>query len=455
MATYTTAPVRGVIAEVEKQGFLDTEDALRSAEESHDFIKNNYAEARENLELLQDTILELAKDFDISDVDTELEEVSVEPVSYPSAKYWGEIILNKAWPKNQPIKPTLRKYGNLDFKYLKPIPPKVFESSFAWAEQPYGSELRTTLAAAVYNELVNGGNGLPSGVHRALIENEQSARYRNQASQVRSELLATGPSGFVLGMGAPAQKGIVAEASKARVYADQDGLNAVTEIEFRYYQQNKEYFHTLSLEIEKLRSGDWDKGEQRRFEADKASHELALRAIEVNLGVFFKKWEGIRIEAETLKTTIEAIGLENEGKLKQYTAEHEANKTQSESVAAENRSKVEVRGIEVNTLAIENDIADKKRLSNLREAEFEYKQIFQNVGLELQKHGVNIEGYKAEGTLKSSILGAASKIAAQVAASLIGAMNVSTSIGYSGSKSVSRAVTDSASIAETHTNPGV
>lgn len=450
MGTVVNPETRGLAAEIPNAGSLsiDTGDAKKQTADVIEFIQNKYDDLLGQLETLQGDLADIAKNFNIKDINTFLQKVPVSPVSYPSAKDWGEIILNTAWPTNQPVKPTLRDFGNLDYKYLEPVPPEAFKGSFAWIGEPYNSELRSTLATAIYNELVNGGWGMPQSVYAALIDREQATRLRNQAKQVRDEMLATGQTGFVLGMGSPAQKGILAEASKARIYADQDGLNAITEIDYRYYQQNKEFFHSLALELEKLRSGEWDSGENRRFEADRATFEFALQAVNTNLEVYLKKWDGIRIGAETLKTKIEAIATENKAKTDQYTAEHEANKTQSEAIAAENTSKVQIRGIEVDTWAKEVDAKYKQQVVNLQEAEFEFKQILSEVDLELRKHGINTDGYKAEGDLKTGVLDALSKITAQVVASTIGAINASASMGFSGSESVRYGLSDSASLSE-------
>lgn len=450
MSTVVNPVPRGQIAQVPDDLDVSTGAAKNSAVDIIAFVQNKYQDLLSQNEAIYSDLISLIKNFELPDASVTLAKVGVDPVTYPSAKAWGNLVLNSSWPKDLPLKPSLEDFGDINFEYIEPLPPGEFNASFSFVGKEYSSELRTALAAAIYNEIVNGGYGLPPNVHAALIDKERNARLRNQAAQTKEALQVTGESGFVLGMGSPAQKGVIAEVAKAQAYADQDSLNAITEIDFNTYQRNKEFFHSLAVELEKIRSGEWDSSEQRRFEAGRIEFELALRAVEVNLEVYLKKWDSIKIKSEALKTRIEAIASANKSKTDQYIAEYDAYRAQVEAVGAENTSKVQIRGIEVDTWAKEVEAVARQDNSFLQRAEFDLKQLLAEIDTELRVHGINTEGYKAEGDLKAAILEALSKITAQVTASTIGAMNASASMGFSGSESVSRSLSDSASVSESY-----
>ena len=235
MGTVVNPTPRGTVVLIPDDLDVNTGAAKSATIDSISFIQNKYEALLARNEALLDSLVNLGKNFDVPDVKTALEKVSVTPVTYPSARSWAQIVLKEAGISELPLKPPLDDFGELDFNFIEPVPPSEFNASFSWVGSEYSSETRTALAAAIYNELVNGGYGLPSNVHAALIEKERNARLRNQASQVREALNATGNSGFVLGMGSPAQRGIIAEATRAQVHADQDSLNAITAIDFETF----------------------------------------------------------------------------------------------------------------------------------------------------------------------------------------------------------------------------
>jgi hypothetical protein len=439
---------RGSYAEVISNLDINTGAAKSAVENVFGIVFEEYAQLRSETDTLTKALVELAEDFDIPDINAQAKKVSVDPVTYPSARNFGELVLNSAWPKELPIKPNFKEFGDLNFECLEPVPPEEFEGSFSWKGEQYNSELRTALTASIYNEIVNGNYGLPSNVFQTLIDKERNARLRQQAEQMRDALSASGESGFILGMGSYAQRGIIAGIEKAQVHADQDALNAVTRIDFDFHQRNREFFHTLALDADRVFSEELNSSEQRRFEADRATFELGLKAVQVSLETYLKKFDGIKIKAEVFKTKNEAIESENRSKKDMFLGEIEAYAKQVDAVGAENASKVQIRGMSIEQWAKEVDATAKEDQSKIARARFEFDQIRNEIETELRVQGVNIEGFKTSADLKAAILEALAKMSNQAAASLIGAISAGASLGFTGSESLQRSLRDSASVTE-------
>lgn len=448
MGTIIDPTPRGAYAEVVSDLDINTGAAKKAVEDVIGTVFEEYYELRSETAELTKALTELAEEFDVPDIKTQVQKVIPGPVTYPSPRDFGELVLNSAWPKELPIKPSFEYFGDLNFEYLEPVPPKEFEGSFSWKGEKYNSELRTALVASIYNEIVNGNYGLPQNVYDALIDKERNTRLRQQAEQMSDALAASGESGFILGMGSFAQRGIVAGLTRAQAYADQEALNAVTEIDFNFHQRNKEFFHTLALDTEKALADEWDSSEQRRFEADRATFELALKTVQVNLEAYLKKFDGIKIKADVFKVKIDAISAKNKAKTDQYIAEFDAYKSQVEAVGAENASKVQIREIEVETWAKEVDAVAQKDRSLIERARLEFDQIRNEIENALRVQGVNIEGLKASADLKAAILEALAKMSNQAAASLIGAISASASLGFTGAESLRRSLSDTATVSE-------
>lgn len=409
------------------------------------YIQTKFEERIDSIDDIHNMMLDLAKKFEIADVDAELEKVYVEHVNFPTAPSFADLVLNSRWPRSIPNKPQLQNYGNLDFKYVAPIPPKLMEESFSWSGKPYSSELRLVLIASIVNDIAN-GTSLTPAVHAALLDREQNRRKINQSVTLRDALHAGGANGCRLPDGQ--MSAIIAEVFKNQDKLDQDALNLVTEKDYDTAQRNKEFVHSLGVELDKVMIQEWDSWEARSFESARIEFEFAFRAVDQAIQVYLAKWQGIEIEANAFKTRIEAIAAKNKGLNDQYIAEWDGYKSQVEAVGAENAAKVQIRGLEVETWKAEVQAAATHQQAVLAEANFELQQLLAGIDTELKVQGLNIEGFKTEASLREKILETLGQQVAQLIASIIGAMNASASESFGSSESLSHGLSDSSSFGE-------
>jgi hypothetical protein len=446
-------PGVGVIVEVgrDTEPFgIDTQAARTEVEETFGYVQKEVATLKSKLDSIENGMLDLIKNFEVKDIDAELEKIDWDKVNFPTPRDFVEVVLNKAWPTSVPVKPILEDFEGLDFSYIEPIPPEAFEGYFSFTEHPYSSEIRAQLVANVLKNLVDGGTGLSQLAHGAIIDRERTGRLRNQSSTMRDAMHAVGALGVrVTGRNGQASA-VIAEVFKAQTHADQDALNLITEKDYELTVRSKEFSETLATELEKLFSGEWDSSENRRFEAGKAEFELSYRSVEFNLEIYKQKGEWIRTKVDVLKRKAEAISAKNESLTRQYVAEWDGHKSNVDAVASENSSKIELRKLDVETYRTEVEAAASQQAANLQGAQFDFQQMLSEIDTELKVHSINTDGYKTEADLKNAVLGTLSKIIAQVVASTIGVMNASASMGFSGSEGKSSSVSNSASISENH-----
>lgn len=432
------------------------EDIGISTGAAKDDVENviNYAQTKTDdmlgkLEDIRTALTDLMKNFDVKDISTNIGKVNYNKINFPGSKAWAEIDLNKNWPKDLPIKPQFKNFGNLDFEYILPVSPEELKASFSWKGEEYESQNQQKLFVEIYNFFAGGTQGgLPIKVHEAILSKEKNARLRNQAKQMRTAMMAAGENGFFYGQGSPATNGLIAEMLKAQVYADQDALNELTRLDYESARKDREFFLSLSVDIEKLMSDRWSQEEERRLEADKFASDFLIKVKEQALAVYLGKVEGILKEADIFKTKIEAISANNKALSDQYLAEFEGYGKQVDAVASENTSKVQIRGIEVDTWFKKVQAATAQQSASLAGAEFDFRQLLAKVENDLKVHQINTEGYKIESELKSSINTAIAKIFAQATASIIGTINATATLGFRGAETKTHTLTDSARFSE-------
>jgi len=444
--------LRGAFAQVPSDIGVDPGIPRRDVLDVFSFVQNTYAERVKSIDDLHKMMIDLAKDFDLADVEAELQKVYVTPTTFPTAPSFAKLVLNSRWPKSVPNKPQLQNYGSLDFDYIDPIPPKLMEESFSWSGEPYSSEMRLVLIASIINDIAN-GTSLTPAVHAALLDREQNRRKINQASALRDAVHAGGANGCRLPDGQMAA--IIAEVFKNQDKLDQDALNLVTEQDYSTAQRNKEFVHTLGVELEKVMLGEWDSWEARSLESAKVEFEFAFRAVDQAIQVYLAKWQGIEIQASAFKARIEAITSKNKGLNDQYIAEWDGYRANVDAAGAENIAKVQIRGLEIDTWKAEISAAATEQQSKLAEANFEFQQLLAKIEVDLKVAGINIEGFKAEADLREKILETLGQQVSQLIASIIGAMNASASESFGSSESQSHSLSDSASIGESYSTTGL
>jgi len=378
---------------------------------------------------------------------TNPDDIDVPSPNFPDKPIFGGLDL-KDYPPGDITAPILTPFGELDFEFEVPVPPADISGNFNWNATNYTSDMWGALFGKVHADILNGGTGLSQQVHSAIISREQEARRLNQTRVYQKELDSVGSNGFRLASGHIAA--LQRDVSDEMLNKDQDAVNNLLIEDFKLATENTRFAVTTGAEMEKMLRDTWNSIEDRGLEAEKAATDYMQAVYALNIQKFTAVYEGIKLELEAKQAKITAIASMNESVIK--VAEGEANvyESQVKAISDQNQSTVDVRQTEVAVYSTEVEAATKEYsgvIDGIR-AQLEVAQL--QMTAEIEQGKFDLSKFTSRTQLASDAAQTIGKLAAQVVASALGAINTSLSSGYTGSEGITEKWGHTEGITERH-----
>lgn len=383
------------------------------------------------IETLQDVVGSYNPD-DIT-VDSSLPPLNGTP--FPTKPTWAPLVLDDDWPDGYIPDPNFQEYGEFDFTYTAPTPPAEVDGEFSWTENDYSSDVWQVLFAHVHNYIIgNEEYSIPEDVYNALVAMEQEARRINQNREFTAGIAATGANG--LNLSGQRQSAFISQFQNNVTKLDQDALNNITVKNFELTNENRKFFITSFIELEKLIRDSFEQTQNRSLDAAKATKEYLVRFLSENVRLFLGKWEGIRIKFEANKLKIDSITARNNSETAIFVSRAEVLKQKTDAIVEKNRGLVDARTGEIAAYNAEVEAVKSEWLALLEEIKVHQENIRIEIDKELRIEGFNLQAFTDKSQLAKDVAVGVANIASQGVASALGAINTSLSNVYSGSESV-------------------
>jgi hypothetical protein len=324
---------------------------------------------------------------------------------------------------------------NVDFTGAPGFPEEL-TLAMTWAEATLPTEVFTALRTQILADLVDGSTGITSAVETAIYtraRNRQQAdrlaaynRINNTAAQLQhafpTSVLASALADFEIG----------ANRQDAEIEA------AIIEGQAKLAQENRKSAIQGAIALEGLLRQTRTDESGRALDSAKALEQLALQQYTEQSKQVAIYWEGKKTEVQALSEQMRGAIETNKGLIDIFSKQYESLKIRSDAAASYNKSLTDVFQAEAQGFGeVERAVAARND-SNIKLLEQTIANADMDLRGQIAKAGAIIQGYTSEMSIKERITADRVQIAAQVAASLLSAVNASASIGYSGSESASK-----------------
>ena len=347
------------------------------------------------------------------------------------------------------IAPTMAALPAIDTSTMTPgSAPAAPSAAVTWSETALVTSVYTPLLSKMLAMMADNTTGLDPLVEQAIYDR---AIARNATSN--SKAYAEAETYFTArGWDEPqgALEGRLLEIS-AEIARNETEINGKIMIERAdLTQKNVQFIVQQSIELEKLIRATRDGESQRALDYAKVSAELVLQLYSENIKGYIATAEAKKAYIEAQVEALRGVVEHNKGLIEVYRAQYEAFKVGVDAKTSINDAIVkgfeaEIVGYEAETKAL---TAGQMALVEDNKAKIEKADL--ELRLLLGKIDAAIKAYISESSLKEKISNDLAQIAAQSVASALNAVNVSASLGYSGSESRSESFGKSESINESH-----
>ena len=354
----------------------------------------------------------------------------------------------QAPPTVAPSGPDLGTAPTINTDYSSIVAPSDPALVMTWAEANLPATLYTALAAAITTSLTTGDTGINATVEEAIYtraRNRQQvdrlAAY-NQINNTALEMQFAYPSGALLS--ALADFGIGANRQDAEIE------NTIIVTQAERAQANLQFSLNAAVSLETLirQTRTDESGRALEYAKSLAAETRELFATKVQK--YLAQWEGAKLivqaESESLKGYLDHMNA----LVNRFKAEHEAFKYQSDAVASNNKSLVDVFTGRIQgyaegerAVATGNEVLVRHLAEKIKNAE----NILRAAVAQAEQ---TVAGYTAENSIKERFSNDIAQIAANVCASMLSAVHAGASISYSGSESSSQSISIGAHVSESH-----
>lgn len=371
--------------------------------------------------------------------------------AFPSKPTWAPLVLDDDWPDGNITDPNFEEYGELDFTYTAPTPPTEVDGEFSWTEQDYSSDMWSTLFSYVHGYMLgNESYSLPDTVYNALVALEQETRRINQNREFDVGIAATGANGLNLPGGR--QAAFISQFQNNVTKLDQDALNNITAENFRLANENRRFFITSGIELEKILRDVFDRAQNRSLDAAKATKEYLARFLSENVRLFLGKWDGIRIKFDAIRLKVDSITARNNSETAIYVSRADVLKSRIQAITEKNSGLVNARTGEIAAYGAEVEAVRSEWLALIEELKVHQENIRLEIEKELRIGEYNLQAYTNESQLAKDVATGVASIASQGVASALGAINTSLSNSYTAGESVRAGWSFNAGISESESH---
>ena len=272
------------------------------------------------------------------------------------------------------------------------------EPQFVWNEAEYNSAIKQMLATKLYNDLVNGGSGLPAATEQAIYDRATSRMTTEEQTALDQMLDFFAGRGFDLPPGALA--GQMLELNNKILRTREDLNNDILIQQSKLAQENTHFIITAAINNEKILMDYTNQFQTRAFEAAKFVVLSALQIYQSKIEMYKAKLSVYMAQAEVYKARI--MG---------ETAKAEFYKAQMQGVLAS--AEVQKVQVEIYTAQVNANML----LIQLYKAEMEGAQIKASIDeIKVKAFAALVQAYSAQVTAASErYRGYQAQIAGEVA----------------------------------------
>lgn len=324
---------------------------------------------------------------------------------------------------------------NVDFTGA-PDFPEDLNLAMTWAEASLPTEVFTALRTQILADLVDGSTGITSAVEAAIYtraRNRQQAdrlAAYNRISNIAAQLQHAFPTSVL--SSALADFEIGANRQDAEIEA------AIIEGQAKLAQENRKSAIQGAIALEGLLRQTRTDESGRALDSAKALGQLLIQEYTEKSKQVAIYWEGKKTEVQALSEQMRGAIETNKGLIDLFSKQYESLKIRSESAASYNKSLTDVFQAETQGFGEVERAVSSRNDSSIKLLEQAIANADMNLRAQIAEANAILQGYTSEMSIKEKITADRTQIAAQVAASLLAAVNASASIGYSGQESASK-----------------
>jgi hypothetical protein len=327
-------------------------------------------------------------------------------------------------------------------------------TELGYTEAAYNSDLQVALKIALIDFIENGGTGLGEDVEDALWER---GRARQQILNERvydeaNEFFAS--RGYTIPAGA--LSGRLTEALAEQTRADAQ-LNFEILIEqARLARAQSEHTINASLALEGQDKEQFNAIANRTLEAAKIAVQVIVDLYNARVTAYVAKVEGSKLTVEAEKIKVDAAVAANRGIIDAFTAGIDGFKAKLAAELGIVESIAKVYGFKIAGYEADAKVAALELDAQIKVYQAKIDQANNQTTLSLKEAEMTIQSYLGALQLTSDAIKAGGNISAQIAASALGAVNASASLGDSVSRAASSTesdidtTSDSTSVATIH-----
>jgi hypothetical protein len=338
---------------------------------------------------------------------------------------------------------------SIDTSDFTAIPePSAVTIDTSWSATPIPDTVYNAIISRILIDLQSGATGLAPAVEQAIYDR---ARTRQQADrdakyqQLNNTMLGRH---FQFPSGAMASALTDYYAESIRMDADINNNIVVSQGELA--QKNSQFMMQIAVELEKLIRQTASESDNRSLEHVKSKATLLIQDYAERVRAYVAMWEGkkarVQAQAESLKGVIEG----NKGQVEIFKAQYEALKTNVEAVSASNKAHTDVYLGEIQGFSEAEKAMAARNSSGVEVIKAKVLAAELEVRAATAEAEQTVRGYASEMGLREQVASDMAKIAAQVAASMISAVNANVSMGDSVNRSSSVSASQGSSISESH-----
>jgi hypothetical protein len=345
--------------------------------------------------------------------------------------------------------PTLAAVPTIDTSDLDGVDlPTMVDPSFTWAADTVPTTVYDAIIARMLADLQGGATGLDPVVEQAIHDRARNRQQVNRDAAYQKLNNDIAGRGFTLPPGALLSA--LTDFATEGVRMDAEINNGIITTQGDLAQKNSQFMFTQAVALEQLIRQTASETDKTRLEYLRSKATLLVQEYAERVRAYVAIWEGkkakVQAQAESLRGVIES----NRGLIDIFKAQWDALKTRVDAVAASNKGFTDVYLGEVQgyseaerAMAMRNSSAVDAIKAKVDAAELEVKAA-------IAEAEQTVQGYTSEMSLRERVTSDMAHVAAQTIASMMSAVNASASLGYSGSSSESKNVSNSASITESH-----